>query len=462
MQNSINLESKFFPDKRLARRANLIISTMIHNPNVTIPNISVEKSFTKGLYRFLENIKFDHKSILNSYVHNTIRAFPKNELIIIAQDTSDLDFTGLKETSGLGYLDSKSQKYKKQSGLKFHTALALSEDGEVFGILDQKIYSREGKKPMVGTDRSKLPTEDKESYRWIETVKNIDSLEILNPILIVGDRESDMTELFELGTSDNIQLLVRARHSRCVDDGSKVLEYMKSINGFKHTTLIPSYGEKHDENVELSITYSKIKLKQQAIYKPPKEKRETPQNTKKLFKPSVELNCILAYNKERQITWLLFTTLEINSNEDAVNILGYYKKRWLVERYHYTLKSGCKMEELQLKSKDNLSKALVLYSIVACQLLKLWALPRVKPNLLATEIFSKEEIDIIVATVDKIKLRKNHKSSYTLAEITIKLGILGGFMGRKGDGMPGIKVLWRGLMKLNGILKYTHIFVGNG
>ena len=120
------------------------------------------------------------------------------------------------------------------------------------------------------------------------------------------------------------------------------------------------------------------------------------------------------------------------------------------------------MEELQLKSKENLSKALVLYSIVACQLLKLSALQRVKPNSKANEIFSKEEIEIIIATVDKVKLRKNHKTNYTIEEIIYKLGRMGGFMGRKNDGMPGVKVLWRGLTKLNSILKYTHIFVGNG
>lgn len=462
MKNQIELSSQFFPDKRICDRANLIISTMINKPNVTIPNLSTEKSFTKGIYRFLENSNFNHKSILDGFVYSTINSLPSDEMIIVAQDTSDLDYTGLKETSGLGYLDSSSQKFKKQTGLKFHTALAVSKKGEVFGILDQKIYSRESTKTLSGTDRSKLPTEEKESIRWLETVRNIDNLNISNPILIVGDRESDMTELFELELNKNINLLVRARNLRSLESGVKVIEFMKSIENFNKTVIIPSYGEKFEENVVLTVSYSNINLKPKPSYKLPKEKRESPRNTKKTFRPSVSLNCVLAYNEERNISWLLFTTLEINSKDAAIDLINYYKKRWLVERYHYTLKSGCKMEELQLKTKENLSKALVLYSIVACQLLRLWALPRVKPETLATDIFSKEEIGIIVSMVDKKNERKNKKYTYTIEQIVIKLGILGGFMGRKSDGIPGVKVLWRGLMELYSIQKYTHRFVGNG
>lgn len=44
----------------------------------------------------------------------------------------------------------------------------------------------------------------------------------------------------------------------------------------------------------------------------------------------------------QQITWLLLTTLEVTCFEQAERCLRWYSYRWLIERYHYTLKSGCR------------------------------------------------------------------------------------------------------------------------
>ena len=145
MISKVKLDSKFYPDKRICNRANTIVEAMCNNPNVTIPCISDAKGFTKAMYRFLESKHFTHECILNSYVQSTVSKLPKAEMILIAQDTSDLDYTNHIKTTGLGYLDNGSKKLKNGIGLKFHSALAISPSGEIYGLIDQKIYSRSGK-----------------------------------------------------------------------------------------------------------------------------------------------------------------------------------------------------------------------------------------------------------------------------------------------------------------------------
>jgi hypothetical protein len=58
-------------------------------------------------------------------------------------------------------------------------------------------------------------------------------------------------------------------------------------------------------------------------------------------------------DKESQ-RWLLLTTLAIACFEDVVQCLRWYSYRWLIERYHYVLKSGCRLEQLQLESADRI------------------------------------------------------------------------------------------------------------
>lgn len=50
---------------------------------------------------------------------------------------------------------------------------------------------------------------------------------------------------------------------------------------------------------------------------------------------------------EKGVKWVLLTTLPVNNFNEAEIILKYYTFRWLIERFHYTLKAGCGIEELR-------------------------------------------------------------------------------------------------------------------
>ena len=81
-----------------------------------------------------------------------------------------------------------------------------------------------------------------------------------------------------------------------------------------------------------------------------------------------------------QIVWLLATTLAVESLPEALICIGYYALRWLIERFHYVLKSGCRIEQLYLQTPERLLRALAIYSIVAWRLLWLTYEARQSPT----------------------------------------------------------------------------------
>ena len=80
------------------------------------------------------------------------------------------------------------------------------------------------------------------------------------------------------------------------------------------------------------------------------------------------------------ISWLLITTLNVTSFEQACQCLRWYALRWLIERFHYVLKSGCRIEQLPLEMRERIQRALATYVIVAWRLLWLTYEARVNPE----------------------------------------------------------------------------------
>jgi hypothetical protein len=240
---------------------------------------------------------------------------------------------------------------------------------------------------------------------------------------------------------DHCHLLIRAAQNRRIEDECKYLFSAieaAPVLGY-HTVRIPRKGKHPERQARLEIRATSVELKPPQC-KPGKNSR-----------PNIPVQVVLAQEVDAPdgvdpVRWVLTTTLLVESFEDAIRIVDYYTMRWLVERFHFTLKSGCKVENLQLKHSDNLQNAVATYSIVAWRLMWAMYLSRQKPDTPATEVLTKDEVDVLYA--------HNHQEPRPdTAIVTIREAIrwiakLGGFLGRKRDGDPGIKTIWRGWMRL--------------
>ena len=150
---------------------------------------------------------------------------------------------------------------------------------------------------------------------------------------------------------------------------------------------------------------------------------------------------------EDPIDWVLLTSLEVREFQTALEIFDLYAVRWEIEVFHRVLKTGCRVEELQLKKDERTKVAIALYMVVAWRVLYLMTLGRECPTLPCDVVFEKDEWQAFWVIVhDGHQEALDEKPS--LGEFVRKVAEYGGFLGRKCDGYPGPQSIWQGLTQV--------------
>lgn len=405
-----------------------------------MPQASGSQAEAYAIYRFWANKDVSAEQILNSHHPSVLKRIGKESVVLMIQDTTDLNFSGLKATSGLGFINQTVQQ-----GIKVHSCLAVSGSGEPLGLVGQHTWTRSERSGKSGKRRSK-ETEEKESQRWLDTLsaaeKGVDETVSL---VHVGDREADIYDLFVQPRRQNSHLLIRAEQNRKVQEE---LGYLMPMA--EHAPVLGECFIELERNPERAARQTTVRVRGIAvtIEVPRHHKRRTQ------FAP-VTLNVLLVEELTppetgKPIRWLLLTTLPIDTWEQAWQCVQWYTLRWLIERFHYTLKSGCHIEHLQLETGERLIKALATYSIVAWRLMALTYQARLYPDSPCTQVFTHPEWRLLRR---KFEPKNRSKRPPSLRQALRWLAQLGGFLARKGDGEPGLKTLWRGLKVLHHLLE---------
>jgi hypothetical protein len=431
-------------DKRLVNR---LVSTAIileKEPEKSIPEACQEWAAIKGAYNLFDNLKVTPDAVLSGHREQTIRRMQKHKVVLIIQDTTSLDFTTHAKTKGLGPYTTMPNSM----GLLAHNALVVTPHGVPLGLLDQDIWARDPKQKGKKRERHKLPIELKESYKWIRTLKaSMKDIPASVMPITVADREADIFELFKYANENQHHFLIRAVQNRCVNEEYKLLRAQienTPIAG-QCEVEIPRKSEQNvpSRTVRLNISFCQVTLR---LANNSKDSAAI-----KLY--AVLAKEVTACETDEPIEWLLLTNLPVNNLEDAVEKVGWYRQRWKIERFHYVLKVGCKIEELQLQTSERLVNAIALYSIIAWRLLWMTYQSRETPDAPCSIILEKNEWQILTCIANKTSAPP--KKVPTIREAVRSLAKLGGFIGRKGDGEPGAKVLWRGYQKLNEFIMFT-------
>ena len=147
---------------------------------------------------------------------------------------------------------------------------------------------------------------------------------------------------------------------------------------------------------------------------------------------------------------MLLTTQPVTTADDALERLAWYTRRWGIEVYHKTLKSGCRIEERQLATVPRLANCLAIDLVVAWRIVHLMMRGRDTPALPCTIYFADHEWNALYAFVARDPAAVP-PAPPTLREVTRTVARLGGFLGRPRDGDPGVKTLWLGLQRLDTI-----------
>jgi Transposase Tn5 dimerisation domain. len=283
---------------------------------------------------------------------------------------------------------------------------------------------------------------DKESCKWLIGLERAQSAtDAEQEVLVVGDRESDVYALFAAPRRAGTELLIRLAHNRriCDDDYAYVRDAIAAapVAGV-YEVEIPRQGSRPKRVARLDVRSARVTLR-------------APQNRRDELPDSIPVSLVWAVEQDAPdgvtgLDWTLLTTNEVVDYECAVDMIRCYTARWVIEEFHRVLKSGCRVEQMQFETADRLAPAIGILSVVAWRVLSLTKQAHADPEMDVSEVASAEEASVLSQWL-RAQGERTH-SITTARAFHVAVARLGGFLGRKSDGMPGTKTTWQGLRSL--------------
>lgn len=443
-------------DQRRKRRTIATVERMARRPQGSVLQFSKNWAGAKGTYRLLSPRSprakaHDLATATRMALRQACVKRMTHEAVVLAiQDTTSFDFHTHPATADLGPIGG-GRDGKGGTGFFVHTTLAVSEAGVPLGVLWQQTWTRGQELVGQGGRRHRVPLEARESYRWIEAQAAVNELTPADTTVIhVADREADFFDFLAAERPANAQVLIRANGTRLFAEGDGLI-----IDAVRHAPVLGEYDvtvrphpQQRARDARLTVQAMPVTL-------------NTP-HTGRRFSRAQPITLTALWVTEpapaqgQPIQWLLFTDLPVPDLAAAQRCVYYYTLRWLIERYHFTLKSGCRIEASQLRTREAIENLLALYCLVAWRLLWLTYAARQDAQQPCTVAFS----DLEWRTLQRLYQAdaRAPQPPPPLRTVTRWLGRLGGHLGRKGDGEPGVKVLWIGLSRLADIITGVELF----
>jgi hypothetical protein len=410
-------------------------------PSLSLNRACEDWADAKAAYRFFDNDDVTPQRIQAPHQQRTIERMAAHPRALAIQDTTFLNYTHHPKTEGLGPIGKKSQK---QRGFGLHSTLAVLPNGLPLGLLSQTVLTRPDDEPSHRPEECRLlPIEDKESYRWRQAFEHtLASTPAGVEVITVCDREADIYEMFAAAQTKNAPVLIRTASDRALLDvevrklwpkvtGQPVVDYL--------TVHMTGNDTRPDRQAIVSVRFVSVTLR------PPWRP-----NGVKL--PAITLNAILVQevdppaDVEDPIEWLLLTNTPVTSFAEAQQVIGWYCCRWQIEVFHKVLKSGCRVEDCRLQTAGRLHSFVALMSVIAWRLHWMTYLNRCQPDWPCTAVLTDIEWEALYMRIHKSKRLPDEVP--TVRQAVRWMARLGGFLGRKSDGEPGVTTIWRGWQRL--------------
>lgn len=431
-------------DFRRGKRLVKMAAGLVENIGCAISS-SCGRMAAQLVSRFFDREEITVDSVLETHIEKTGQKCWEAGLVLAVQDTTYLDFTGHKDlVDELGPISSAVNS----RGLLMHSVLAVTPDKTPLGLLGASLWSRDPESFGKGADKRKRLVEDKESNKWIEGLGQAEEATSENqPLVVVGDRESDVFALFAASRREKTDLLVRLNQNRAIvdDEHSLMLEALDAVDDLgSYEIVVPRSGKRKERTVSLKVKACSVDIKA------PRHR------TKDIPNQPVKLNLVRVYEVDapagiEPLEWILITSLGVNDLADARRVIYFYSVRWVIEEFHKVLKSGCRVEHLQFETAERLKPAIAVLCVVACRVLHLTKVSRQNPEADIKIVCTETERSVLEKWME-MKKEKNPKIT-TAGEFVRAVAILGGFMARKCDGNPGTKVVWQGLRRLDSLVE---------
>jgi hypothetical protein len=429
-------------DARRRKSAADVLSSIVKRPGVSF-SVAAGHAKRQAMHRLFEDEQVTVASLLSGHNAQTvarIKAECGGGLVLVIQDTVEYDYSNLKATTGLGYVNNT-----KARGLFGHSALALTREGLPLGMLHVELWVRKDEDYGSRDHRKEKEITDKESYRWVRTLLHSEEqLPVGQHALFIEDREADIFALFAAPRRSTTHLLVRANQPRCVE----VLPAHTGDQVERGTLFDVACAAPVVDRMQVTIPRGRDRIERDAVLivqcaairiMPP------------TGKGGAGMEPVLAWviracelhppGDEEAVEWILITTLPTPDGQAACQMVQYYTRRWRIERLHYTIKSGgCNAKQLHMDDAKSIMLALALYYVAAWRLLYIDYFARTQPNAPPNLILRPLEIEVL-EMVEKRRIR-------TLSGAVAAMAKLGGYEPYKHGPLPGIKVMCAGYRRL--------------
>ncbi|MDN5861755.1 MAG: IS4 family transposase [Pseudonocardia sp.] len=436
-------------DARLNRRLGMMLAALGERPGKSLPTAFQDWANTKAAYRFFSNGKVSEDKVLAGHFQaSALRVQATEGPILVLQDTTEFSFKRAAPEK-IGFTKTSTGRKEKDGrfrqhticGLLMHASLAVTPEGLPLGLTAVKFWSRDRFKGTTALKRkinpTRVPIECKESVRWLDNLRR--STELIGAperCVHIGDRESDIYELFCLARDLGTNFLVRS----CVDrlagsGGTTIAQVMKDVapSGTHRVGFRDASG--HEQEVHLAVKFATM------LVRPPigKQKRYEDQQLQIIHAEETDPPA-----DRPPLIWKLITNLAVTTHEEAVHKLGWYARRWSIETFFKTLKTGCRIEEVRLTTADRLANCIALCCVVAWRIHWMTMLRRGDPDAAPRAVFTDAEIEFL----DRSSADADPDVTRNLDFYMIRVARLGGYLARRHDVPPGATVMWRGLSRL--------------
>ena len=430
-------------DQRRTKRLVTVAQHLARHPGGTLPQAFPEWDQLKAAYRFFSQPEITYEEILRPHWERTrARCREPGEYLLI-EDTSELDYTAHPLTAELGSIGNGQGR-----GLLLHSTLAVKveawdldqrPEGVALGLFGQRCWCR--RRPARGgrewwRQRMKRP---RESQRWGAVLEEVSPPPAGSSWIYLADREADFYEPFERCQRRGVHALIRAYRDRKLVEPDQGYEHLKQVAAQapvlgQMTVRLRSRAGAPARTAIVEVRAAAVKL--QGPWRPEGQK------------PELSLNVVEAREVDpppgvEPLHWLLLTTLPCTRWLEVRRIVARYAARWWVEEYHKALKSGAGVEDSQLEEAYRIQSLIAVLAVVAVRLLNAKWLARTRADEpVDPDVFGPQALAILAVMFG------SPKGGWTHQNALVCVARMGGFLARRGDGLPGWRTIWRGWQRL--------------
>ena len=388
-------------EKRRRQRAVQILEARWAQPQASFHGSFDSWADAKGAYELVRHPRapISLETLLAAHAQATQERMAAEEVVLLPQDTTTLNYSGLKQTTGLGPLGEARGR-----GLWLHSMLAYRTDRVPLGVLYGRCWARpEAAKTTAAHKRGRnaKSIDEKESGRWLEGLHAAAAAARRMPqtqLVVITDREGDLYELHDavqIGPP-NLHTLIRAQHDRNLESHQKLWAFMRELPvGETRTIDVPRRRGQSARQATVQVRWAPITI-------------EAPKVGCKKGWPPLNLYAVWVYEPNpppgvEPLDWMLLTDLRVRTAEEAWEKVQWYRVRWGIEEWHRVVKTGCNAERREFKTAEHLQRVLAFDLVVAWRVLACVKLGRTLPQVPARVVYTEDELAVLWAVTHSKK-----------------------------------------------------------